>query len=426
MDHRIVDRRKNPGRKSAGNRERFMRRSKQHIRKSIHEGLKDRSITSDEGHTVNIPKKGIGEPMFGNDGSTGEQNHVITGNTDYDVGDLLQKPQDGEGGGGSEGSPDGEGEDDFAFDMSLDEYYDILFEGLELPDLLKKGGDAKSFTTVRSGYKTDGTPSGIDLNRTMKRSITRRLALKKPKEKRLEMMYEELETLTDEIAITRLKKEIEILEKRVNAIPYIDNIDLRYRNFKKLPKPKHQALMVCLMDVSASMGQYEKDLAKRFYILLHLFLQKKYENVDIIFVRHHTKAKECDEEEFFYSKESGGTVISSGMELVNQIIEDRYPPEEWNIYISQVSDGDNFTHDNQPLEDMINKAIMPKVQHFYYVETVRDMTSYSQFMVPDRKSDVWKMYEGLSQEHSNFSVKKILGVDDVYSVFRELFTKDKV
>ena len=125
--------------------------------------------------------------------------------------------------------------------------------------------------------------------------------------------------------------------------------------------------MFCLMDVSGSMDEERKDIAKRFFILLYLFLTRNYERIEVVFIRHHTIAKEVDEDEFFHSRESGGTVVSSALKLMQEIIRERYPLTEWNIYAAQASDGDNWDDDsssaitcrrastpNRPIEKITN------------------------------------------------------------------------
>ena len=123
---------------------------------------------------------------------------------------------------------------------------------------------------------------------------------------------------------------------------YLDDIDLRYKHFTKKPFPVKQAVMICLMDVSGSMGEFEKNMAKKFYILLYLFLNKVYKNVEVIFISHTTSAAEVTEHEFFYSQENGGTIVSTGLQLAKNIIDERIDTSATNVYIAQASDGDNW------------------------------------------------------------------------------------
>ena len=211
---------------------------------------------------------------------------------------------------------------------------------MELPNLEEKNKENVTvWETHRSGYTTVGSPSQLNIEQSMIRSLGRRIALKFPKQKEIKELEKEMERLEEEIKyykeevkpmtknralIDDIKLQIESLRKRHRAIPFIDPIDLRFNNFAKYPKPTSSAVMICIMDVSASMGEREKELSKRFFLLLYLFLERKYENVDVIFIRHHTEAIECSEEEFFNSKETGGTIVSSGLVLADKILKERY------------------------------------------------------------------------------------------------------
>src|SRR5256885_5933521 len=139
----------------------------------------------------------------------------------------------------------------------------------------------------------------------------------------------------------------------MGTVAFLDPIDLRFRNRTRVPAPISQAVMFCVMDVSGSMDQDRKDLAKRFFILLYLFLTRHYEKIDIVFIRHHTQAAEVSEDEFFHSQESGGTVVSSALVLLDQIIRARYPSGDWNIYVAQASDGDNFGDDGSNCRNLL-------------------------------------------------------------------------
>ena len=178
------------------------------------------------------------------------------------------------------------------------------------------------------------------------------------------------------------------------------------------------------MDVSGSMGQHEKDVAKRFYLLLYLFLVRQYENVQIVFVRHTEDAKEVDEDEFFNSQESGGTVVSTGLTLVNNIIKERYPLDVWNIYIVQASDGDNYYHDNITCTELL-RELLPKVQYYVYLE-VRQMDNLREvFLMNPHQSGLWEIMEDLIGQYKQLVNVKINSVDEVVPIFRAVFAKEK-
>src|SRR5208337_4132573 len=226
---------------------------------------------------------------------------------------------------GRQGADSGSGEDPFSFALSEAEFLDILFEDLELPDLVKaslKDLSAKEFR--RAGYSNDGATPNLAVLRTMRVSMSRRFALRRPTDAEVDRL-EAAPELADELRIRQLYADIERLKRRQRAVPFIDPIDVRYNRFTPTNVPRAKAVMFCLMDVSASMGAREKDLAKRFFILLHLFLKRKYERVDVVFIRHAHEAAEVDEQEFFYGRETGGTVVSSALKAMIAARAQRYP-----------------------------------------------------------------------------------------------------
>ncbi|MCP4390278.1 MAG: YeaH/YhbH family protein [Gammaproteobacteria bacterium] len=370
----LIDRRPNAKGKSTINRQRFLRRYKKQIKKAISEQISERSITNvDSGESVSIPKRDIAEPTFRND-QGGVREGIYPGNKEFEPGDKIKRPPGGSGGQGRRASDSGEGEDEFVFDISRDEYLDMLFDDLELPNLqknqLRKMTKSK---TVRAGFSNDGVPTNINIVRSLKSAMSRRMALGAEPRRRLHELEAELQALQQEVGgdegkCLELEQEIEQLRQRIKKIPFIDTFDLRFNNFVQRPEPTSQAVMFCLMDVSGSMDQETKDIAKRFYILLYLFLTRSYKDVDVVYIRHHTQAKEVDEEEFFYSRETGGTIVSSALELTRDIVAQRYPPTDWNIYAAQASDGDNWNDDSPVCEQILAQQLLPQLRYSAYVE----------------------------------------------------------
>ena len=272
------------------------------------------------------------------------------GNKEYLRGDEIPRPNGGEGQGGREGSPDGSGEDAFEFTLSKDEFLDMFFEDLELPDLVKKSlKDTTAVDLQRAGYTVTGTPSNLSVPRTMRNSMGGALrsgARNCPSSRRCAPRSKRRAPAATMRRSTGSAKDLERIERRSKIIPYIDPIDVRYRRFDRVPKPNTEAVMFCLMDVSGSMTEAMKDLAKRFFMLLHVFLVRRYRHVDIVFIRHTSTAEEVDEETFFYSRETGGTVVSTALEKMLEIARARYPTDRWNIYGAQASDGDNYGADS--------------------------------------------------------------------------------
>ena len=414
----LIDRRPNSKNKSTVNRQRFLRRYKTQIKKAISEQIAERSITDiDKGESVSIPTRDISEPTFRSD-KGGVRDGVYPGNKDFVQGDRIKRPLNQGQEKGRRASDNGEGEDDFVFEISRDEYLDMLFDELELPNLqknqLKKMTKSK---TVRAGYTNDGVPTNINVVRSLRSSLSRRVAMGAAPRKRLHELEAELQVLEQEIGgdesrRLELQQDIEALRKRIRKIPFIDTFDLRFNNYVQRPEPTSQAVMFCLMDVSGSMDQETKDIAKRFYILLYLFLTRSYRDVDVVYIRHHTQAKEVDEEEFFYSRETGGTIVSSALELTRDIIAQRYPATDWNIYAAQASDGDNWNDDSPVCEQILAKQLLPELRYFAYVEiTKRD------------HQGLWEHYTHLLDNHDNFAMQHIREHDDIYPVFREFFRK---
>ncbi len=415
----IIDRRLNQKNKSTVNRQRFIRRYRSQIKKAIADRISQRGVTDiDKSENISIPSKDIGEPTFRH-GDGGKKQRIYPGNKEFIAGDKIKRPPPQGGEGGRRASDSGEGEDDFSFQISSEEYIDLLFEDLELPNLKKnKLKKLINYKTIRSGFNTDGTPSNIDIIRSLKGSLARRIAIQSPLKKQLKKLQgklSEIDKLIEPDIHKKLLVEIEKLEKRIKRIPYLDTFDLRYKNFTKLPQPTTNAVMFCLMDVSGSMDQKTKEMAKRFFILLFLFLKRSYKEVEVVYIRHHTQAKEVDEQEFFYSQETGGTIVSSALVLMQEIINDRFNPSDWNIYTAQASDGDNWNDDSSTCRKILDSSILPQVRYYTYVE------------ITDREpQNLWHEYQRLYDSHQNFAMQKITEQNDIYPVFREFFRKQSI
>lgn len=417
---RIIDRRFDSKNKSAVNRQRFMRRFKNQIREAVADAISGRSIKDlDNGESVTIPSKDLSEPQF-HHGRGGIWENIFTGNDQFSSGDQINRPQGGGGGGTGKGkaSKDGEGEDDFVFNLSREEFLDVFFDDLALPNLVKTQlARIHEYKSQRAGFTNDGTPANINVVRSLRGALGRRLALSSPYRGQLRELQKQLDELLetrpeDDPEILALKEEIGILRAKIDAIPFIDTFDLRYNNRVKVPKPTTQAVMFCIMDVSGSMDEDKKATAKRFFMLLYLFLTRTYEHIEVVFIRHHTIAKEVNEEDFFHSRESGGTVVSSALEMMKDILHARYLNGAWNVYGAQASDGDNWENDSPHCRELLADTILPFVQYFAYIE-----------ITPGEPQNLWREYEKLVGAHANFAMQHIEGLPDIYPVFRELFKK---
>ncbi len=414
----LIDRRIAGRHKSAVNRERFMRRFRSQIKEAVERAIRRRSIREiDSGEEVSIPRRDLSEPNF-RQGHGGVWESVHPGNEEFRRGDRIRRPQGGAGSGSGEASRQGEGEDDFVFELSREEFLDYFFEDLALPNLVKMQlSTTRDFKTARAGYSVEGTPSNIHVVRSLRGAIGRRIALASPLLEELRGLLEEHDRLEagpvpDMLRLRELDERIHALRGRIYRIPYLDPFDLRYRNRVRVPQPAARAVMFCLMDVSGSMDEMKKDIAKRFFTLLYLFLTRNYETVEVVFIRHHTQAEEVDEETFFTSRETGGTVVSSALELMKTLIARSYPLAEWNIYGAQASDGDNWHDDSPRCGELLANDILPLVQYYAYVE------------IADEAQNLWHEYEKIAAQHKRqFALQRIHGREEIYPVFRELFRK---
>ncbi|WP_199873511.1 YeaH/YhbH family protein [Ideonella sp. A 288] len=424
MLQQIIDRRLAGKNKSIGNRERFLRRYKDQIREAVKRAVDGRGIRDlERGEEVRIPKKDLSEPVF-HHGQGGVRDIVHPGNKQYIRGDRIERPKGGQGGGAGKGqaSDSGDGEDDFTFALSKEEFMQVFFEDLALPHLVRTQlAETPEYKTHRAGYSSDGTPNNLHVVRSLRGAIGRRIAIGSISRRELHELEERLLELqraatrgdvAAELEIPGIKLQIEALRARVSRIPFLDPIDLRYRSRVRVPVPTSKAVMFCLMDVSGSMDESRKELSKRFFILLYLFLTRHYEKIDIVFIRHHTQAQEVDEENFFHARETGGTVVSSALVLMEEIIRARYSPTEWNIYGAQASDGDNWHHDSGRCRELLSEKILPLCRYFAYVQ------------VAEEEQNLWEEYAQLTEVHRHFAMRKATEASQIYPVFRDLFKKE--
>ncbi|MDE2092362.1 MAG: YeaH/YhbH family protein [Burkholderiales bacterium] len=421
----IIDRRLAGKNKSIGNRERFLRRHKEQIREAVKRAIDGRGIRDIErGEDIHIPKKDLSEPVFGH-GQGGVRDIVHPGNQDYVQGDRIERPKGGSGGPGSGKGPagdQGEGEDDFVFALSREEFMQVFFEDLALPHLVRTQlSEVPEWKSQRAGFSSDGTPNNLHVVRSMRGALGRRIALGAGSRRELHELEEQLARCEadlqpgDAVAqaeIERLALQIATLRARLERIPYLDPIDLRYRSRIRVPVPTSKAVMFCLMDVSGSMDEGRKELSKRFFILLYLFLTRHYEKIDLVFIRHHTQAQEVDEQNFFHARETGGTVVSSALVLMEEIIRARYDPAQWNIYGAQASDGDNWHHDSGRCRELLNDRLLPLCRYFAYVQ------------VAEEEQNLWDEYAQLLDAHKHFAMRKAVEASQIYPVFRDLFKKE--
>lgn len=420
--NRIIDRRFDSKNKSTVNRQRFFTRFRGQIRRAVSDAISGRSITDiDNGEKIGIPTKDLSEPQFGLD-RRGRWESIYAGNDRFNSGDEVERPLGGAGGAGRGGAGDGgDSEDEFVFQLSREEFLDVFFDDLALPNLVKTQlARISEHRVVRAGYTQSGVPANLNIVRSMRGALGRRLALAAPYREHLLRLEEKLAALLesrgeDDEEVRAVREEMRRLRARIEAIPFIDSFDLRFNNRIRQPKPSTQAVMFCLMDVSGSMDEERKQIAKRFFMLLYLFLKRTYEHIEIVFIRHHTVAKEVSEDDFFHSRESGGTVVSSALRLMHDVIRDRYATGAWNIYGAQASDGDNWENDSPVCRNLLIESIMPLVQFFAYIE-----------IAAGEPQNLWREYLKVAPHCKNFAMQRIEALSDIYPVFRELFKKKLV
>lgn len=380
----IVDKRQAKNR-AASNRKAFVERYKGVLKDHVDRlaNSKSRSITDiAEKRKITIKKSDINEPEFQYDRTFGEWDRVLPGNDRYHNGDQIPIPKDGQGkGSGSGGEGSGESSiDEFSFTLTEDEFYDILFSGMALPDFVKEGMKTIEFAHMqRAGYRKQGSPCQLDIKKTFENAIARRIA-------------------SGEQA----------------SVPYLDDIDLRYKNFIEVTKPSKHAVMFCVLDVSASMSETLKLWAKKYFLLLYVFLKRVYTSIEVVFIRHHDTAQEVPEKDFFYAKDTGGTCIASALTLMDEIIKERYA-DDVNIYIAQCSDGENFGEDSENSYAILETSLLPMIQYYSYVEVSERYTHYY---------NTWgKFLSTIKSPHKKIATGIIGDESEIFQVFRKLFAE---
>ena len=416
----IVDRRSQKG-KSTANRQRVLRRLDGALKAQVDKLVARHKLKDmDKAVEVTIDRKDVTEPRFILDSETGATGRIIPGNDQYRVGDKIpHNPAQGRGGGRGAGDGQADEEDSFRFALSREEYLSLLFDELELPPLVKKDLLQIDETRFRrGGVVRYGNPGSVCVARTFKASIGRRIAA--------ETQYEE-DVLAAEAALVLAREsgtpagvqaaelELQALRERFAEIPFLDPVDLRHRSLVEVQTPCTAAVMFCLMDVSSSMDEKRKDLAKRFFTLLYLFLTRKYKKVDLVFIRHTDQAQEVDEDTFFNGTQAGSTKVLSALAKMNEIIDARFPASHYNIFGAQASDGDSFGGDSTESSAYLLSQLLPFSRYFVYAE------------VGDRPvqgtTSLWSAYRSIKSDH--FNMATVSSRSEVYPALAKLFQKEQ-
>lgn len=399
----IVDNRKT--KPATENRQRYIEREKDRIQRAIRHTLKKVGIGDlKSGKDVDLEvAKDYSEEHIGIDQGAGVHRSVGTGNTDHQVGDTWELPRDGEGN-GLEGSIDAEDENaNFHFTMTAKEFMDIFFDMYSLDFLPKQITIEEDGTDSyqHAGFVSEGPPSKLNVVRTYRNSIGRSLA--------------EKQDYLDQISKTDDEEEIKLLEEKINNIPLFRDVDLKFTYSVPEPIIRHRCVMFCIMDVSGSMEEHQRGLAKQFFLLVYVFLQRAYTDVELVFIRHTTEAEEVDEQTFFYEDLSGGTKMSSPLVLMEQIIKARFDPEVYNIYGIHAGDGGNYSFDDDVYYQMLEEVIKPVVTTYVYIETPSPY--YPQ------TSGFYKKLITLALPKRQFRVGHLRSITDIWKVFVQIFQK---
>lgn len=335
--------------RSAEDRRRHRELVDEAIKKNIGNIIAEESIIGQSrDKKIKIPIKGIKEYQF----IYGKNSPGVgSGDGTEKRGDIIAEDKAGKKGVGDGQAGNQEGEDIYETEVTIDELINYLFEDLNLPDIDKK--KLSQLETIQSfrklGYQLKGIPPRLAKRRSVIEKIKRKQASKRGFEEYSREREKDSDTY-EYIEDADNLQQPDNLDFHDNAgtrrFPFMEE-DLRYHRVRITHKKDFNAVVICIMDVSGSMDQTKKYIARSFYFLLYQFIRLKYSNVDVAFVAHTTVAKEVNEDEFFHKGESGGTYISSGYEKALEIIEQRYNPASWNIYAFHCSDGDNWTEDNK-------------------------------------------------------------------------------
>lgn len=449
----IIDRRTTANRdRTSENRGRLLRRYKSAIKEQLPRILGDRKLLDNVrggGGKVVIPKKSLSEPQFVY-GDGGLKDTVLPGNDRWHEYDTIDKPQDGEDEGGAGDGPDGL--DEFSIVLSREEFLKILFDDCELPfmvdTLVQKQAE---ITHENAGFQVAGSPNRLSIIRSYKNSKARRLSSSSALTEEIATLEQEIEDIFEAVRDTpgnggqpseaqkerlaELATKIGELKIRKSILPLFDTTDLRFRTRVEKKLPKTHATMIMIMDNSGSMGEREKTIARKFFILLYLFLAQNYDKIDMRFISHTTTAKEMNEEEFFDTHENGGTIVSSALDLLVKMLagEDTVgTPDELkntgelkgrtNIYVAQVSDGDNTDTDNGTCSELLSDDILPFVNYFAYVQVEQESNPLGGLLSYSRRNSLWATYEAISKNHPNHVSKRVTHERDIFGVFRSFFS----
>lgn len=364
-------------RKGFQDQQRHMDKIKESIKNNLPDIISEENIIMSDGKDIiKIPIRSLDEfkIRFNHD----DNQHVGSGDGDSQVGDVIARDESEKktkGSGTGDGAGNAPGEDYYEAEVSLAELEDILFDELELPNLVHK-------------EKANIITEDIEFNDLRKKGLMGNLDKKRT-------------------ILTALKRNTRNGNPQISPI---QNDDLRFKTWNDVEKPKSNAVVFAMMDTSGSMGRMQKYLARSFFFWMIRFLRSKYERVEIEFIAHHTKAKVVSEEDFFSKGESGGTICSSAYLKALELIEEKYPPSQYNIFPFHLSDGDNFSTDNERSLELI-----------YELLKVSNMFGYGEVNIFNRLSTLSQAFKSIN--HPGFYSYIIKENQDIYSALKSFFYK---
>ncbi|WP_010248406.1 sporulation protein YhbH [Acetivibrio cellulolyticus] len=387
--------------RSAEDKRRHRELVEESIKKNIGNIIAEESIIGQsKDKKIKIPIKGIKEYQFvyGNNGTS-----AGSGDGSEKRGDRIGEDKAGKSGKGDGQAGNQEGEDIYETEVTIEELINYLFDDLNLPDIdKKKMAEIESIRSFKNlGYQRKGIPPRLAKKRSVIEKIKRKQGFKRNHEEN-----DDIENPEDDV----LETENDPQNKR---FPFMED-DLRYRRVREDHKKDFNAVVICIMDVSGSMDQTKKYMARSFYFLLYQFIRLKYSNVEVVFVAHTTTAKEVNENEFFHKGESGGTYISSGYEKALEIVEQRYNPASWNIYAFHCSDGDNWFEDNKRAVELAQK-LCEVCNLFGYGEIVPGYYSSASTIKSEYQKNINK---------ENFSIITMTRKEDIFTGLKKLLDKE--
>jgi|TARA_Y100000310_G_scaffold27270_2_gene25977 hypothetical protein len=385
----IFQRHKTIADRSAGDRSRHRKKIERAIKDGIYNIVAEESIIGKEGKKkFRIPVRGIKEYRFVY-GDNGSKRVGSAQGKDVKRGQVVGKKEEAEAPGEGEAGNQ-RGEEYYEVELTLDQLSEYLFKDLELPNFEKKKNmNVVSKKIKRHGYRSKGIRPRLDKKKTVIEKLKRKNKSK---------------------FISSTEKQEE------ESFPFHDN-DLKYRHYKVHEKKSSNAVIFFLMDISGSMSKSKKYLARSFFFLLYHFIRARYDKVDLVFIAHDIEAHEVTEEQFFGRGSSGGTLVSSALGMTDNIIESRYHPASWNIYIFQCSDGDNWPTDNQKTTDLANR-LLDKIQFFGYCQIEPNTERASHL----NHGSLQAVYQSLIGQ--KFKTAEVGSKEHIWPAFRAFFGND--